>query len=41
LSTSIASRAVLGGSNRLESLWVQRDDNRDGFVSIEEYRDPL
>jgi hypothetical protein len=31
----------LGFSGQLESLWAQRDDNRDGFVSFEEYKDPI
>lgn len=28
----------LGFSEQLESLWMQRDDNMDGFVTVEEYR---
>jgi hypothetical protein len=31
----------LGFSDQLESLWAQRDVNRDGFVSFEEYRNPI
>jgi hypothetical protein len=31
----------LGFTGQLETLWPQRDRNRDGFVSIEEYKDPL
>jgi hypothetical protein len=31
----------LGFSGQLETLWPQRDRDRDGFVSIEEYKDPL
>jgi hypothetical protein len=30
--------AELGFSNQLDSLWMQRDDNVDGFITAEEYR---
>jgi EF hand len=28
---------VLGYSNQLEEYWLQRDVNKDGFISVEEY----
>ncbi len=32
---------VLGFADQLETLFAQRDVNRDGFVSAEEYREPI
>ncbi len=32
---------VLGYANQLETLFAQRDVNKDGFVSVEEYKTPI
>ena len=32
---------TLGFADQLESLFAQRDVNQDGFVSAEEYKNPV
>jgi Ca2+-binding EF-hand superfamily protein len=32
-----AALKVLGYSNQLEEYWLERDVNKDGFISVEEY----
>jgi hypothetical protein len=32
---------TLGFADQLETLFAQRDANKDGFVSAEEYRTPI